>query len=875
MIRENKFLWSLIFLLSLTLGSCVNDEFDEPPSGGTDPEISQDQITTLEEVFEKQVLGDYVKLDIEKYIQAIVVADDESGNFFRTIIIEDENSDRGIALLIDEVELYNTYPVGRRVFVNLADLWIGDFNGLPQLGAAPYDDDGDLRLAGIQSEIAKSEVVLPGMFNLPVEPNVIKMNQLGSNDLNTLVRVENVQFKSSSAGVTYAIADPPTGVNHSLVDCEGNEIIVRTSGFADFANAITPEGNGSLTAVYGVFGSDRQLLVRNTGDVDFNEPRCETPTIPIATIRANYDQGSDTAPSGVISGIVISDRSTDNVNSRNLFIQDETAGILVRFTGNHSFDIGSELIIDVTGQELSEFRNLLQINNVPSSNVEVVNVGELPEPQEVTVFDILGDFDSYESEYVLIKGATISGGSTFSGGLDVSDGTGSIELFTQFGATFASDPVPNGTVDITAIVSVFNDPQIIINNSSDVVGGSTGGGGGDQIDIASLRSAFSNGATSASEGYIEGVVISDRSTSNVNGRNLFIQDNTAGIVVRFSSDHDFDSGDVIQVNVSNQELSEFRGLLQVNNVPNANAMVTGTSELPTPVTITIDDLIADIEDYESTLVMLSDVTLSGSSTFSGSINVSDASGTISMFTSSGASFANNALPDGPVNMIAIASQFDDPQVVLRNLDDIDDGSGGGGGGSNDGTIMSIREAFEGGADTAPAGTITGIVISDYESANTTGRNLHIQDNSGGIVIRFSETHAFPVGTMLEVDVTGQELSEFRGLLQVNNVPLSNATDMGIGTLPDPKVLTIADILADFEDLESTLVRVNDVEITGGNTWNGSLSVTDASGTIIHFTRSAASFSDNSVPTGKVDIIAMVTQFDDPQLTIRSLDDIIN
>ncbi|NNF33520.1 MAG: hypothetical protein HKN68_05400 [Saprospiraceae bacterium] len=872
MIKNKNLLLLMLMMVSLVLGSCVKDEFDEPPSGGEDPAISQDQITSLEEVFDKQILGDYVKLDIDKYIQAVVVADDESGNFFRTIIIEDENSDRGIALLIDEVELYNTYPVGRRVFVNLSDLWIGDYNGLPQMGAAPYDDDGDLRLAGIQSELAKAEVVIPGVYNLPVEPTITEMNLLGNMALNTLIKIENVQFKQSSAGVTYSIADPPTGVNHSLVDCNGNEIIVRSSGFADFANEITPEGNGSITAVYGVFGSDRQLLIRDTDDVNFDQPRCETPTIPISTIRSNYDQGASSAPSGLISGVVISDYTSGNVTGRNLFIQDESAGILVRFTGNHSFAIGSELVIDVTGQELSEFRDLLQINNVPNANVEVVGLDALPDPQEVTVSQIIDDFESYESEYIKIKDATISGGSTYSGGLDVSDATGTIDMFTQSGATFANDAVPSGNVEITAIVSIFNSPQIILNSSNDVKGGGSTGGG-DQVDISTLRAEFNNGAMSAPEGFIEGVVISDRSTSNINGRNAFIQDGTGGIVVRFNDDHTLNSGDLVQVNVSAQELSEFRGLLQVNNVSNGAVVVTGSSSLPQPTSVTVNDLLSDIDQYESTLVMLSDVALGGSGTFSGSINVTDATGTISMFTGSGATFADQALPDGTVDMIVIASQFDDPQVILRNTGDIDGGGSTGGGG--DLTIMSLRAAFEGGATTASNGKIEGVVISDNATENTTVRNLHIQDASGGITIRFTETHSFALGTLLEIDVSGQELSEFRGLLQVNNVPLNVATDKGMGTLPDPKVLTVAQVIADSENLESTLVRVNDVMITGGSTWNGGLNVVDDSGTIIHFTRGDASFSGDAVPTGKVDIIAMVTQFDDPQLTIRNLNDIIN
>lgn len=851
---------------------CVDHEFDEPPATGEDPTIPETDIVSLEEVQAKYVPGEYIKLDINKYVKAIVVADDESGNFFRQIIIEDENSDLGINLLIDDVELYNTYPVGRRVFVDLTDLYIGDYNGLPQLGAAPYDDGGDLRLAGIQSELAKNEVVLPGQYGLEVIPRIKKINELTANDYNTLVQISEVQFKPSALGQTLAISDPPTGVNLDLADCEGNEIIVRTSGYSDLATEDVPGLNGTITAVYGVFGSDKQLLVRTLEDFNFENPRCEVPSISISTIRSNYSQGASSAPQGVIMGVVTSDYTTDNVNSRNLFLQDESAGILVRFTGNHSFPLGAKLMIDVSGMELSEFRDLLQINNVPLSNVENLGDGELPEPQEVSISDILSGFSDYESELVLIKGASITGGNTFSGGLDVNDGTGTIEMFTQFGATFADDPVPAGPVDIMAIVSIYDDPQIIINSPEDAGGTSGGGGSGNVSNISELRNAFTGSTTTAPNGSIKGVVISDRSNGNINSRNLVIQDENAGIVIRFEDNHSYDLGEELEIDVSGEELSEYNGLLQVNNLPLANASSNGMGTSPSPVEVTVNTLLNNIEDYESQLVSLIGVTLSGNSVYSGNVDISDNTGTIQMYTSSGADFADESLPEGELDIIAIASQFNDPQVIIRNLDDVGEGTGGGGG-SGDLTLMSLRDAFESGSGSAPSGTITGVVISDYATENTHPRNLHIQDASGGITLRFDDEHNIPMGKQITVEVSGLELSEYEGLLQVNNIPNSNVLEEVDGVLPEPQLLTIADVIADLENLESTLVRINNVTFDSG-TFSGSVDLSDSSGNITAFIRSQASFVDSATPTGEVDIIGIVTQFNDAQITFRNLNDII-
>ena len=63
-----------------------------------------------------------------------------------------------------------------------------------------------------------------------------------------------------------------------------------------------------------------------------------------------------------------------------------------------------------------------------------------------------------------------------------------------------------------------------------------------------------------------------------------------------------------------------------------------------------------------------------------------------------------------------------------------------------------------------------LVISDKDNGNITGRNLVLQDESGGIVVRFEDDHNFALNQEVEVLISGQELSEFNGLLQVNDVP---------------------------------------------------------------------------------------------------------
>ncbi|MBP7346124.1 MAG: choice-of-anchor J domain-containing protein, partial [Sediminibacterium sp.] len=63
-------------------------------------------------------------------------------------------------------------------------------------------------------------------------------------------------------------------ISHSLKFCGGGTVYLRTSGFASFASVKTPRGSGSITGIYSEFGSQRQLMVRDTNDVQFNQNRC-------------------------------------------------------------------------------------------------------------------------------------------------------------------------------------------------------------------------------------------------------------------------------------------------------------------------------------------------------------------------------------------------------------------------------------------------------------------------------------------------------------------------------------------------------------------------------------------------------------------------
>ncbi|MEO1516586.1 MAG: DUF5689 domain-containing protein [Bacteroidota bacterium] len=486
---STRFLLLGLSVMTFFFVGCVDQDFDEPPSTIELPDISAN--TTISQLKEKHIAGEFESITEDLVIEGIVVADDASGNFYRTLIIQDGTG--GIELRLNSNELYNDYPIGRQLFVKCNGLTMGDYNGIVQLGGGTYvDDRGFNRLGGIEDIFVK-DVLLRGTRNNEVTPTVVTIDQLTTDIqdpyINTLVQINDVQFATGSSGETYALYDQATNtrstVNRDLEDCNGNELVLRSSGFADFVNELTPTGKGSITGVYSVFRTTRQFYIRTIEDVDMTDPRCGGGTntgneelISLADVRALYSGTEIPMPADKkIKGVVISDRNTNHLDDNNLVIQDaDGGGIVLRFADPHTFNINEELEVVVSGIELSEFNDVLQINGIPLSNGTILGTGAVA-PREITIDELIADHETLESTLVKIDNVTISGGGTYGSNTTLDDGTNNIALYTSGRSSFASDRYPSGSTTITAIVSEFQGTkQLGIRSPQDVVGGLIGGG---------------------------------------------------------------------------------------------------------------------------------------------------------------------------------------------------------------------------------------------------------------------------------------------------------------------------------------------------------------------------------------------------------------
>jgi hypothetical protein len=265
----------LILAGSLLLNSCIKKEYEVPPSTAQyDPNLPVNtSIRTLSDIGLNMEPGNWRKLG-DTIISGVVVSNDQSSNFYKQIIIED-TSMAGIILYLDKTYLYSDFPVGRKLYVKLNGLSLINYKGLPEI-VLSVDSLGNT--TGIPSGMINDYVVKASYPNIvtPLDVTIIDIKSNPNKYINTLIKLNNVQFNSASSNQLYAQpSSMSSGTSRTVEDCMHTATVVMyNSAYSNFQAKKTPSGNGSVTCICSQYYSNMQLLIRDTTDVAFVNPRC-------------------------------------------------------------------------------------------------------------------------------------------------------------------------------------------------------------------------------------------------------------------------------------------------------------------------------------------------------------------------------------------------------------------------------------------------------------------------------------------------------------------------------------------------------------------------------------------------------------------------
>ncbi|MFI1744957.1 DUF5689 domain-containing protein [Thalassobellus sediminis] len=280
-----------IFLGILMITSCVNDDdYNIPsPSDSENISIPGNKLTTFRVIHQryKQAVnnGDLIARiydDEDIYIEGYVVSSDAAGNFFKELIIQnkidgsstDADPRLGLKVDINVSSLSDTYEFGRKVYIKLAGLTIGETNGVITIGKGDAVKVKQIQPAEYRDIVIRTNEVAT------IVPKIVSPENLTDADLNTLIQLDNMQLNRFELGASYASEsiDEYDGLRN-LESCDsGVFILMQTSTFSDFKSVIVPQGKGSITGVFSRdFGDDFNVIIVNSvTDVNLDSSeRCD------------------------------------------------------------------------------------------------------------------------------------------------------------------------------------------------------------------------------------------------------------------------------------------------------------------------------------------------------------------------------------------------------------------------------------------------------------------------------------------------------------------------------------------------------------------------------------------------------------------------
>ncbi|PCE62832.1 DUF5689 domain-containing protein [Sediminicola luteus] len=228
--------------------------------------------TTMADI-KAQFVGETLKLTDSLVFEGYVSSSDRAGNFFSVLHLQDtpQNPTHGIALEVDLRESHLFYPEGTKVLVNARGMYLGQSKGLYSLGGT-FQAFGNLFVGRLPFHAIDDHIQKACEPINQLTPTVVKLSQLEDAVSHSLVRFEGLEIVAEERDSLYAFPREET-LRH-LLDCEGKELVLVNSGYAEFQADSLPRGNGSITGVFLMEKNQPQLIIRDVADVAMDGLLC-------------------------------------------------------------------------------------------------------------------------------------------------------------------------------------------------------------------------------------------------------------------------------------------------------------------------------------------------------------------------------------------------------------------------------------------------------------------------------------------------------------------------------------------------------------------------------------------------------------------------
>ena len=276
----NKISFIILALLCSVFTSCMNDDWDTPNVEHTrgNAAIKETNVLTIAQLKAKYASTlasayGYVQVIDDEQIKAVVTGNDIEGNLFSQISLDDGTG--AIIIAISEGGINGYLPVGTEILVNLKDLYIGNYGYQPQIGTLYESAKGETSVSRMSRMRWDQHFTYTG-HNKTVTPVEFDQSKVADADYladncGKLMTLKGVYFKD---GGKKDYANKKDVVNNNsceraLKGINANNLVVRTSTYADFAADTLPVSQVNITGVFTRYNNKWQVIIRSAKDVEY------------------------------------------------------------------------------------------------------------------------------------------------------------------------------------------------------------------------------------------------------------------------------------------------------------------------------------------------------------------------------------------------------------------------------------------------------------------------------------------------------------------------------------------------------------------------------------------------------------------------------
>ena len=276
----------LLTVLSLLAASCMNDDEWKAPSSETgmnaygNTNIQATNLKTIAELkalFSNEINNNSLRQVKEPMqIQGVVSGNDEGGNIYNSIYIQDHTG--AIAISISQSGLYGAFSIGQWVLIELQDLYVGGYGKQAQIGTTytnPNKADATPQVGRMSRYIWQQHyrLISNTESSWTLAPTEVKwnFNTLDiANDCAKLITLKGVELAEANGTAVFAPSDGSVSLTANCANrvITGlSNVVLRTSTYADFANQVMPTGRVDITGVATRYNDTWQILMRTETDL--------------------------------------------------------------------------------------------------------------------------------------------------------------------------------------------------------------------------------------------------------------------------------------------------------------------------------------------------------------------------------------------------------------------------------------------------------------------------------------------------------------------------------------------------------------------------------------------------------------------------------